>query len=101
MKILVMCSAGMSTSLLVSKMEKQARETGEQDIIIKAEPVEDLITHADTYDVFLLAPQVQYKEEWVKTILRKKGKKYANIPAVDYGRVDGKKALALAMGLYG
>lgn len=99
MKILVMCSAGMSTSLLVSKMEKHAQEIGERDIVIKAEPVDDLLNHVDAYDVFLLGPQVQYKEEWVKSIVEKKGKKYANIPVVDYGRVDGKKTLALAMGL--
>lgn len=47
MKILGMCSAGMSTGLLES--------------------------HAGAYDIFLLAPQVQYKEEWVKKIFGKRG----------------------------
>ncbi|WP_255405134.1 hypothetical protein [Thermoanaerobacterium sp. RBIITD] len=31
MKILLMCAAGMSTSLLVNKMKKYARESGYAD----------------------------------------------------------------------
>jgi PTS system cellobiose-specific IIB component len=81
-------------------MEKYAQEIGEKDILIKAQPVDDLLKYVDAYDVFLLGPQVQYKEEWVKGIVEKKGKRYANIPVVDYGRVDGKKTFALARGLY-
>jgi PTS system cellobiose-specific IIB component len=80
-------------------MEKCAKESGRQDIVIKAEPVDELPNFVDHYDVFLLGPQVQYKEIWVKGIVEKKGKKYANIPMVDYGRVDGKKTLELAMSL--
>lgn len=74
MKILLMCAAGMSTSLLVSKMEKYAKQINLTDITIKAEPVEDLDKHVDDYDVFLLGPQVKYKETWVKEIVEKKEK---------------------------
>jgi len=63
MKILLMCAAGMSTSLLVTKMEKYAKEIGQADLTIKAEPVEDLDKCVDQYDVFLLGPQVKYKEK--------------------------------------
>lgn len=72
MKILLMCAAGMSTSLLVSKMEKYAKQINLTDITIKAEPVEDLDKHVDDYDVFLLGPQVKYKETWVKEIVEKR-----------------------------
>lgn len=99
MKILLMCAAGMSTSLLVTKMEKYAKEINLTDLTISAEPVEDLERHVDQYDVFLLGPQVKYKEKWVKEIVDKKGKSYGNIPPQIYGMVDGKKTLELALGL--
>lgn len=99
MKILLMCAAGMSTSLLVSKMEEEAKKQGISDVTIKAEPVEDLERNIDEYDVFLLGPQVKYKEQWVKKIVDDKGKKYENIPPQVYGLVDGKKTLELALNL--
>ncbi|HEX9026054.1 MAG TPA: PTS sugar transporter subunit IIB [Clostridium sp.] len=99
MKILLMCAAGMSTSLLVTKMEKYAKEIGQVDLTIKAEPVEDLDKYVDQYDVFLLGPQVKYKEKWVEEIVSKRGKPYANIPPQVYGLVDGKKTLELALNL--
>lgn len=99
MKVLLMCAAGMSTSLLVTKMEKYAKEKGINDILIKAEPVEDLDKNIDKYDVFLLGPQVKYKEKWVKEIVEGVGKKYTCIPPQVYGMVDGKKTLELALEL--
>ena len=99
MKILLMCAAGMSTSLLVTKMEECAKQRGIGDIVIDAEPVEDLDKYVAKYDVFLLGPQVRYKEEWVKKIIEGKGKKYANIPPRVYGMVDGEKTLDLALNL--
>ncbi|MBU3142798.1 PTS sugar transporter subunit IIB [Clostridium sp. CF012] len=100
MKILLMCAAGMSTSLLVVRMEKYAKETGINDIVIKAEPVDDLDKNVEDFDVFLLGPQVKYKEKWVKEIVEEKHKKYACIPPQVYGLVDGKKTLELALELF-
>lgn len=97
MKILLMCVAGMSTSLLVTKMQNYAKEIGRNDIKIKAEPVEDLDKYVDEYDVFLLGPQIKYKEQWVRSIVEPKGKKFANIPPQIYGRVDGKATLEIAL----
>lgn len=99
MRILLMCAAGMSTSLLVTKMEKYAKEVGHLDLVISAEPVEDLEDNVDDYDVFLLGPQVKYKEKWVKEIVDEKNKPYACIPVQLYGRVDGKAVLELALSL--
>lgn len=97
MRILLMCSAGMSTSLLVNKMEKYGASMGYGNIIIKAEPIDDLPKFIDEYDVFLLSPQVRYREEWVQGIVGSKGKLYANISPHDYGRIDGAKTLELAI----
>lgn len=99
MKILLMCGAGMSTSLLVTKMLKYAKEKGYDDIIINAVAVEDLEKYLDEYDVFLLGPQIRYKEKWVQSLVENKGKKCITIPPQIYGMVDGRKTLELALQL--
>ncbi|MBP2071556.1 PTS sugar transporter subunit IIB [Thermoanaerobacterium butyriciformans] len=99
MKILLMCGAGMSTSLLVKKMEKQAKDMGYNDISIDAVPIDELENYVDLYDVFLLGPQVRYMEKKAKDIIESKGKKCTTIPPQVYGRVDGKKTLEIALDL--
>lgn len=100
MKILLMCTAGMSTSLLVNKMIKYSKEIKEYgEIEIEAKPIDELENHVDEYDLFLLGPQVKYKEKWAGPIIKEKGKKYAVIPPQVYGRIDGKKALQIALDL--
>ena len=96
MRILLMCAAGMSTSLLVKKMESYAKEAGYTEYCIKAESVDELEKFVDEYDVFLLGPQVKYKEKWVKSIVDTKGKPFASISPMDYGRIDGKKVFEQA-----
>lgn len=99
MKILLLCNAGMSSSLLVTKMEEYASETNRSDIQISALPIESLDTSVDDYDVFLLGPQIKYKEKLVRSIVEPKGKKFAHIPPQMYGRLDGKGTLELALNL--
>lgn len=101
MKILLLCNAGMSTSLLVQKMKKEAVSRNIGDMVIDALPIEDLDKVIDTFDVVLLGPQVKYKEKMVADICRAHGKKYGNIPPQVYGLVDGPKALELALATLG
>lgn len=96
MRILLLCAAGMSTSLLVTKMESYAKSAGYTDFTIKAEPVEDLENFVEDYDVFLLGPQIKYKESWVKEVIASSGKPCTTISPIDYGRIDGKKVFELA-----
>lgn len=98
-KILLMCAAGMSTSLLVSRMQECAKQKGITDLVIRAEPVDDLDKYVNEFDVFLLGPQIRYKEQEVRKVIEPLGKKYANIPPLVYGMVDGKKTLEIALNL--
>lgn len=93
--IMLACAAGMSTSLLVTKMEKAAKEM-QLDVEIFATPVSeiDLILKEKKVDFLLLGPQVSF----MKKELSKKMEKY-NIPVetIDmaaYGMMDGKKVLS-------
>lgn len=97
-KILLCCSAGMSTSLLVTKMRKVAEERG-IEVEIDAVALELFDENLTKYDIFLLGPQVKFK----KTDFQKKAdpynKKVEVINMIDYGTMNGAKVLAFALNL--
>ena len=89
-KILLCCSAGMSTSLLVTKMEAAAKEQG-VECMINAYSEADVKNHEDEMDVLLLGPQVRYKLSEIKKLA-------GDIPVevidmVAYGMIDGEKII--------
>lgn len=59
MNILLCCSAGMSTSLLVSKMEQSAKKQG-IDCKIWAIATSEVNDEIENADVVLLGPQVRF-----------------------------------------
>ncbi|OOM74886.1 lichenan-specific phosphotransferase enzyme IIB component [Clostridium puniceum] len=98
--IRLFCAAGMSTSLLVSKMREVAKEKGiEADI--EAFPEGQMDKHLDNVDVALLGPQVGYTLAKSKKICDPKGIPVDVIPMVDYGLMNGKKVLDFALKLSG
>ena len=58
-KIMLACSAGMSTSLLVTKMQEAAKEKGVECEIWAISEV-NLQSEIEKCDVLLLGPQVRY-----------------------------------------
>lgn len=62
---LLVCAAGMSTSLLVNRM-KEAAETKEIEFQIEAHPVGQVEKYGEAADVILLGPQVRYELKNVK-----------------------------------
>ncbi|AHI57113.1 PTS sugar transporter subunit IIB [Listeria monocytogenes serotype 1/2b] len=96
--IMLVCSAGMSTSLLVTKMEKAAEAQGiEAKIFAVAEA--EAANHLDEIDVLLLGPQVRFLEGNMKKKLEPKGIPLAVINSVDYGMMKGDKVLEQALDL--
>ena len=90
-KIMLACSAGMSPSLLVTKMIKAAQELGEE-VEIFALPFSEGEKIISTVDCILLGPQVRYAKPEVEKAIKETGK---NIPfdvieMKDYGMMDGK-----------
>ena len=99
-KIMLVCSAGMSTSLLVTKMEQAAEKAGDE-VEIFALPMSDGINRLSTVDCVLLGPQVRFnlgkiKEEAAKV---NPGLPVDVIDMKDYGLMDGKTVFAKAMKL--
>ncbi len=96
--IVLVCSAGMSTSLLVTKMAKSAEEQG-IEANIKAVAEADLKNHIDGINVILLGPQVRYILKKVKDIVDPLGIPVDIINSMDYGMMNGDKVLAHAIKL--
>lgn len=99
-KIALFCAAGMSTSMLVSKMRKAAEAKGIQ-VEIDAFPEAQMLKQLDGVNVALLGPQVAYTLPKAKKICDEKGVPVAVIPSVDYGMMNGEKVLAMALKLAG
>lgn len=98
MKIILVCSAGMSTSMLVKKMLASAEERS-IDVEIMAVGEAQLKNHLDNLDVVLIGPQVRYLEKKIKEQLEPKGIKVDVINPMAYGMIQGDKVLDQAMEL--
>lgn len=95
-RILLFCSAGMSTSLLVTKMQKAAQEKG-VDVVIDAFPEAEMAKHLDGADVVLLGPQIRFALARAKKTCGEKGIPVDVINSMDYGMMDGEKVLKKAL----
>jgi cellobiose PTS system EIIB component len=97
-KIVLVCSAGMSTSLLVMKMLDAARKQGIEAEIIAVPEVEARNNTVGT-DVVLLAPQVRYLLSKMKQELEPLGIPIAVIESINYGMMNGEAVIKQAMAL--
>lgn len=87
MKILLVCSAGMSTSLMVNKMKKVAEDNKlEAEILAVAEA--NAQPHFDSIDILLLGPQVKYLEDKMRAVAAGRFP-VMTINTQKYGMMDG------------
>lgn len=100
MKILLVCSAGMSTSMLVNKMRKSAEERN-ITAQIDAVPESDLKNNLEGLDVILIGPQVRYLEKKIREQADPLGIKVDVINQMAYGMMQGDKVLDQAIELKG
>lgn len=95
MVIRLFCAAGMSTSVLVRKMEEAAKQKG-KDADIAAFPIADMERELEGVDVALLGPQVGFQLNKAKEICGPKGIPVDVIPMQDYGMCNGMNVLKFA-----
>lgn len=97
-KILLVCSAGMSTSFMVNKMKESAKERGlEAEIWAVADA--EAANNIEKADIMMLGPQVRFLEAKMKGIAG--GKPVTVIDMVAYGSMNGAKVLDQALALLG
>lgn len=96
--ITLVCSAGMSTSMLVSKMQEAAKAKGiEAEIRAMAETAFEKFTGAT--DILLIGPQIGFLEDEFKAKYADTNMKIAVISMADYGMMNGENALKTALEL--
>lgn len=96
MNILLCCAAGMSTSLLVTKMEKAAQEQG-LECKIWAVSADQVKSNIDEANILLLGPQVRYLLPQMKTLGQEKNIPVDSINPMHYGMCNGAEVLKLAI----
>lgn len=98
-KILLVCNAGMSTSMLMGKMTTAAKE---QNIEAEIWAIPDVRLNEEwaKADVILLGPQVAYLKARVETVTQGT-RRVAAIDMISYGRMNGVAVLAQAITLKG
>lgn len=92
--IMLACSAGMSTSMLVAKMQEAAKKRG-KDYEIFAKSVAD-IDHqfeVEKPNVLMLGPQVAYMQGDVQAKCDDAGVPMEVINMADYGMMNGENVL--------
>ncbi|MDR3190174.1 MAG: PTS sugar transporter subunit IIB [Lactobacillaceae bacterium] len=95
--IMLACSAGMSTSMLVQRMQEVAKNEGKDyDIFATStSDIDDAITNHRP-DVVMLGPQVAYQKAEVQKKTDAAGIPMEVINMMDYGMMKGDKVLAEA-----
>jgi cellobiose PTS system EIIB component len=89
-KIVLLCAAGMSTGMLVKKMQTAAHEKN-YEYDISAHPISEAKQAAADADIILLGPQVRFSLGKVKELCPE-----ILVESIDmqiYGCMDGEKLL--------
>ena len=92
-KIVLLCASGMSTSMLVKKMQAAAEEMN-YECDISAFPTSEAKTKASDADLILLGPQVRFSLNKIKE--QCPGTQVEAIDMRSYGRMDGKGVIEFA-----
>ena len=98
--IMLVCSAGMSTSLLVTKMQAASKARGmDTDIFAVSAAEADKYLASKEVDVLLLGPQVRFMKGQFEKKLADKNIPLDIINMQDYGKMNGENVLNRAIEL--
>ncbi|AZS14306.1 PTS sugar transporter subunit IIB [Paenibacillus lutimineralis] len=97
-RITLVCAAGMSTNLLVTKMNI-ASVKEKVAVKIQAVPESEFEKYSKETDILLLGPQVRFMLPEFKAKYEPAGIKVAVINSADYGMMNGEKVLKEALAL--
>ena len=99
MKILLACSMGLSTSMLIEKLKEEGKKRG-MDLDVDAVTYQIVNQYVDTTDILLLGPQIRYL---VKKFQDDYGDRIPVIDAMnmsDYALLNAEKILNEALAKY-
>ena len=101
-KIMLVCAAGMSTSLLVTKKEKADSAKGDEVEIISFR-ISEVQNRGLDVDVILLGPQVRFQKNTIEKAIEAAGvsKPCDVIDMKDYGMMNGEAVYKKAKAMMG
>ena len=101
MKIMLVCAAGASSTIMAQEMRKAAVEMGRDDIKVEAQSEYEFEGYLEECDVALFGPHLRNMEPQLKEIADEYGVPSGCISSEAYGNIDGKKGLEEALALLG
>ncbi|MEE3928305.1 hypothetical protein V2E24_01815 [Mycoplasmopsis ciconiae] len=93
MKVLLICSGGMSTQILITSLEKEAHKQNIQNFEAQAIGANELEDFKEEFDIILVAPQIKHKFDQINEVAQKKGKKIYQIQMMEYNPIGAPKLL--------
>jgi len=97
--VMLVCSAGMSTSLLVNKIKTIVEEKS-LEIQIMAASEAEAKSYQGRVDVLLLGPQVKFLAKKMEELMGERGTKVGIIDSLSYGTLDGEAVLKQILNLF-
>jgi PTS system cellobiose-specific IIB component len=91
-RVLIVCSWGMSTSLLVESMLEAAKER-QCELHVEALSAGEYAAKVEEYDVVLIAPQIRHLRKSIEKLAQTIGKPVALIEPFHYATMNGQAVL--------
>jgi PTS system cellobiose-specific IIB component len=91
-RVLIVCSWGMSTSLLVESMLSAAKER-QYDLEVEALSAGEYAARVEECDVVLIAPQIRHLRKSIEKLANSAGKPVALIEPFHYATMNGQAVL--------
>lgn len=92
LRVLIVCSWGMSTSLLVESM-LEAAKARQLQLSVEALSAGEFTEQIDTCDVVLIAPQIRHLRKSIEKLAWSAGKPVALIESFHYATMNGQAVL--------
>ena len=97
-RVLIVCSWGMSTSLLVDSMLAAAKER-KCELSVEALSAGEYAERVDACDVVLIAPQIRHLRKSIEKLASSVGKPVALIEPFHYATMNGQAVLGQVLSL--
>jgi PTS system cellobiose-specific IIB component len=91
-RVLIVCSWGMSTSLLVDSMLEAAAEL-QYEVSVEALSAGEYAGQIEECDIVLIAPQIRHLRKSIEKLAASEGKPVALIEPFHYATMNGKAVL--------
>ena len=99
-RVLIVCSWGMSTSLLVDSLQAAAQAV-HLELQVEALSAGEYAAQVDECDVVLIAPQIRHLRKSIEKLAHSLGKPVAMIEPFYYATMNGQAVLEQVMHLAG